>query len=93
MANYEDRETCDGEKIYLDEKLLNMRRVFYGHYEKLWQNSEEKTFRASEITLFREVQAYNEKKNRSQVFIIAGVAGHVISRMNRTPRNTTVSFS
>ena len=31
-------------------------------------------------------------QNRSLVFISAGVAGHVIPRMNRTPRDTTYSF-
>ena len=36
---------------------------FMGSMRSLWQNSEVKTHRASEITLFHEVQAYNEYRS------------------------------
>ena len=58
VTNYEERETSKEEKIYLDEKLVAAQSAFWtlDSMRSWWQNSEEKTRRASEITLFRKVQ-------------------------------------
>ena len=58
-------ETCAGEEIYLDKKLVAAQIVLWTLYvwESLWRNSEEKTRLVSEIKTFRAVQALNDDRS------------------------------
>ena len=80
MANYEERETCMGEK-----NLSGWKAGFRGEDMKGVKNN---IVSRSPSVKWRPVRIEAE-----YVFISAGVAEHVIPRMNRTPRNTTVPFS
>ena len=79
------------EKKSIWKKSWLQRRVFYGHYEELVAE-----LRGEDMKKLHCFAKFKRKiktgQNRSQIFISAGVTGHVVPRMNRTPRNTTVPF-